>query len=77
MKKRQLHIHWEYDSHKCEECGTIYSKGATATLDGVIVFEEPPDAGCFSPVYVDLEDVLFAALEHLGVDVHEFEETDD
>lgn len=59
------------DWSSCETCGGSSEDGGRIWIDGNLVWEEIPRAGCFDNKYYDLSDLMKIALEKLGI---EFEE---
>lgn len=69
---RKLVIRWLEDVHYCETCGLNHSTGAVVTLDGEVIFEEIPSAGCLSMTTdIEYSDVLFALCKKLDIEVEE------
>lgn len=50
----------------CEQCGGGCEDGGQVFIDGVVVFEYIPSAGCFGNTSVDREALLVEALKALG-----------
>lgn len=53
----------------CEQCGGNSDSGGTVVIDGVEVFSYEPSASCWGNANYDESDLLFLALEKLGITV--------
>jgi hypothetical protein len=62
------------DYNDCETCGGGSEEGGRIWIDGNLVWEEVPHAGCYDNKYYELSDLMKIALEKLGIDFEEVPE---
>jgi hypothetical protein len=66
-----LEIHWIYDNHECETCGSSTAEGARVLLNNEEILLLEPLAHCYDDISYSSEDVYKAILKHLGYSVKE------
>lgn len=68
-KDRSLHIEWLEDEHECDTCGTSWARGATVTLDGVVIVSKIPHANCFGGSDYDDDEIFEDIIKALGYEL--------
>lgn len=64
-----IEITTESDYNDCDQCGGNSDSGGIVLIDGVEVFSYTPSAACWGNAHYDESDLLFLALEKLGITI--------
>ena len=70
---KNLKLHWTSDESECETCGYSFDCGLVATLDDVVIYDDPACPGCLNEERSP-EDHFKELLEALGYNVVETDE---
>lgn len=57
------------DYNDCETCGGGFEDGGRIWIDGVLVWEKVPHAGCYDNTCYSVGDLMTIAMEKLGIEV--------
>lgn len=69
--KHRLAIRWSEATSDCDQAGCSggYARGARATLDGRLIFHEPPRPSCCDSNWVRPEEILRLAAEKMRIEL--------
>lgn len=67
----KIEIETESDYYDCDQAGCSggYEEGGTVTIDGEIVFQHKPNAGCFDNEGFSWAELLLIGLKKKGIEV--------